>query len=85
MAMKKPANPKRPAVRAAVKKVEKGLTTKKNRVIKQGAGRLNALGGVEMLSSTSNQTKKLTKRSNQSAVAKGKQPQERYIEKSRKR
>jgi hypothetical protein len=77
-------NSKRPAVKKAVKKLRKGIATKDGQKIQRGFTAVDKTVGVSKMRDSSNTTKKLTKRVNQSLVAKGKKPQERYIAKSRR-
>ncbi len=69
------ANMRRPAAKKAVKAVTKGVATGKESLLKKGANKLAAIGGAPGEIPSSNKYTKLAKRANQSAVARGKKPE----------
>ncbi len=75
---------KRPAVAKNTDKLEKAVVAKDGSKIAKAAKTADALKNPKASTPTSSNTaKKLTKRSNQSSVAKGEKPGPRYISKGK--
>ena len=65
------ANMRRPAAKKATAKIDKGIIAANGKKIRQGDQKIKAIGGAPNEPGSSNQLKKMVKRINQSATAKG--------------